>query len=313
MSSLATLGETFAALDGRLVAVALLFHLANFGFRSLAWRNVLRAAYPDRPVPLLGIAGAYAAGVALNSFTPARGGDLLKIALVRARIRGSSVPTIASSMGVVTLFDLVVGATVIVALAAFGLLPALPGLPALPAAPALVTDHLLLTLFATAALGALALVLARRFRARLVSAWAGVKAGAAILGSPRRYFTEVAPIQLSAWVCRVGAAFFLLAAFGLPATLVTAVIVVMVGGLSTVVPTPGGVGTQQVMLAYLLHATASTATVVSFSLGMQAAVTVLNASLGAAAVMLMFRTLRPASAIRAHLRAARAEARLQEG
>ena len=25
-------------------------------------RNVLRAAYPDRPVPLLGIAGAYLAG-----------------------------------------------------------------------------------------------------------------------------------------------------------------------------------------------------------------------------------------------------------
>src|SRR5688500_16341780 len=94
VSALGTLGETFAALDGRLVAVALAFHLANFGFRSLAWRNVLRAAYPDRPVPLLGIAGAYAAGVALNSFTPARGGDLLKIALVRARIRGSSVPTI---------------------------------------------------------------------------------------------------------------------------------------------------------------------------------------------------------------------------
>ena len=309
MSALGTLGDTLASLDGRLVAVALAFHLGNFGFRSLAWRNVLRAAYPDRPVPLLGIAGAYAAGVALNSFTPARGGDLLKIALVRARIRGSSVATIASSMGVVTLFDLVVGATVIVSLAAFGLLPALPGLPALPAAPALVTDHLAITLPVAVALGVVAVLVARRFRAQLAGAWQNAKTGAAILGTPRRYLREVAPIQLSAWVCRVGAAFFLLAAFGLPATLVTAVIVVMVGGLSTVVPTPGGVGTQQVMLAYLLHATASTATVVSFSLGMQAAVTTLNAFLGAAAVMLMFRTLRPASAIRSHIRAARAEAR----
>ena len=307
MSALGTLGETFAALDGRLVAVALAFHLANFGFRSLAWRNVLRAAYPDRPVPLLGIAGAYAAGVALNSFTPARGGDLLKIALVRARIRGSSVPTIASSMAVVTLFDLVVGATVIVALAAFGLLPALPGLPALPAAPTLLTDHLAVAVPAALGLGALAFLLGRRFHGRLVAAWENVKAGAAILGTPRRYLTEVAPVQLSAWACRVGAAFFLLAAFGLPATLVTALIVVMVGGLSTVVPTPGGVGTQQVMLAYLLHATASTAAVVSFSLGMQAAVMTLNTFLGAAAVMLMFRTLRPGSTIRSHIRAARAE------
>jgi uncharacterized membrane protein YbhN (UPF0104 family) len=307
VSALGTLGETFSALDGRLVAVALAFHLANFGFRSLAWRNVLRAAYPDRPVPLLGVAGAYAAGVALNAFTPARGGDLLKVALVRARVRGSSVPTIASTMGVVTLFDLVVGAAVIAVLAGLGLLPALPGLQALPAVPALATDQLALALPATLGLGALVFVLARRFRPRLVTAWENVKAGAAILGTPRRYLTEVAPIQLSAWACRVGAAFFLLAAFGLPATLVTALIVVMVGGLSTVVPTPGGVGTQQVMLAYLLHATATTATVVSFSLGMQAAVTTLNAFLGAAAVMLMFRTLRPGSAIRSHIRAARAE------
>jgi uncharacterized membrane protein YbhN (UPF0104 family) len=218
------------------------------------------------------------------------------------------VPTIASSMGVVTLFDVVVGAGVIVTLAALGLLPAPPGLPALPAAPALVAEHLAITLPAALGLAAATLLVARRFRARLVAVWQNVKAGAAILGTPRRYLTEVAPIQLSAWVCRVGAAFFLLAAFGLPATLTAAVIVVMVGGLSTVVPTPGGVGTQQVLLAYLLHATASTAAVVSFSLGMQAAVTTLNAFLGAAALMLMFRTLRPASAVRAQLRTARREA-----
>ena len=103
-----------------------------------------------------------------------------------------------------------------------------------------------------------------------------LKAGTAILGSPRRYVTEVVPVQLSAWACRIGAAYFLLAAFRVSATLPAAVIVVMVGGLSTLVPTPGGVGTQQVLLAYLLHATASTAALVSFSLGMQAAATTLN-------------------------------------
>ena len=102
--------------------------------------------------------------------------------------------------------------------------------------------------------------------------------------------------------------FFLLAAFGLPATLPVALIVVMAGGLSTIVPTPGGIGTQQVLLAYLLHATASTAAVVSFSLGMQAAVTTLNLCIGLAAAMLMLRTLRPAGVLRAHVRALRAEA-----
>ena len=32
--------------------------MANHLLRSLAWRNVLRAAYPDRAVPLLSIAAA---------------------------------------------------------------------------------------------------------------------------------------------------------------------------------------------------------------------------------------------------------------
>ena len=88
--------DFFAAADPRLALLALTLHLANIAFRSLAWTNVLRAAYPDRRVPLLGIAGAYAAGMALNSFVPARGGDVAKIALVRTRIRGSSVPASSS-------------------------------------------------------------------------------------------------------------------------------------------------------------------------------------------------------------------------
>jgi uncharacterized membrane protein YbhN (UPF0104 family) len=307
-SLLATVLDSFARVDPGLVAVALVFHLANMGLRSVAWRNVLRAAYPDRPVPLLGIAGAYLAGVAINSFTPGRGGDLAKIALARTRIRHSSVPTIAASIGVVSLFDTVIGGLVILTLAVSGVLPAPPGLPSLPAAPTLLTDHLVVTLAAGAVLAVAAVLLARRFSWRLAEVWRKLKDGAAILHTPRRWATEVAALQLAAWSCRIGAAFFLLGAFGIPATIPAAVTVVVVGGLSTVVPTPGGAGAQQVLLAYMLQTTASTAVVVSFSLGMQAAVTVLNVSIGLAAVMLMLRTLRPHRALRTHLRAARAEA-----
>ena len=308
MPTPAAVWETFARVEPRFVVVALFFHLANIGLRSLAWRNVLRAAYPDRRVPLLGIGGAYAAGMALNAFMPARGGDVVKIALARTRVRDSSVATIAASMGVVSLFDAVVAGLVILVLAVSGLLPALPGLPALPAAPGLVVAHPLLAAAGALVLAAALALAARRFAPRLRSAWVELKAGASILRSPRRYATEVVPVQLSAWACRIGAAYFLLAAFGVPATVAAAVIVVVAGGLSTVVPTPGGVGTQQVLLAYLLHATASTATIVSFSLGMQAAITTLNLCIGLAAAMLMLRTLRPAGALRAHVRALRAEA-----
>src|SRR6186997_1481924 len=169
---LETVVDSFARVDPRLVVVALVFHLANFGFRSLGWRNVLRAAYPDRRVPVLGIAGAYAAGVAVNSFVPARGGDVVKIALVRTRIRGSSVPTIASSMAVVTLLDTFVGAIVIGVLAATGRLPSPPGLPRPPGAIALVAGHPFATAAAVAALAGGAALLARRFAPKLARLWA---------------------------------------------------------------------------------------------------------------------------------------------
>ncbi len=290
--------HTLTSADPRLALVALIFHLSNFGFRSVAWRNVLRASYPDRPVPLLGLAGAYAAGVAVNSFAPARGGDLAKIALARTRIRGSSVPTIGSSMGVIAAFDAVVGATVIVILAALGRLPRPPDLPSFPGAPALLAGQGVVAAAFVLVATAVGLVLGRRLGSRLSRLWQDLKAGVAIFASPRRYVTQVVPPQLAAWGCRIGAAFFLLAALHVPATLASAVIVVMVGGLSTFVPTPGGVGTQQVLLAYLLHTTASTATIVSFSVGMQAAVTTLNLVIGLTAVMLMLRTFRPATALR---------------
>ena len=71
-------------------------------------------------------------------------------------------------------------------------------------------------------------------------------------------------------------------------------------GASTLVPlTPGGAGTQQVMLAYALSQATTAAAVLSFSVGMQAGVTAVNALLGAVAGMVAFKTLRPWRAMRA--------------
>ena len=296
---LSTFLNTIGQADVDMALVALTFHLGNLAFRSLAWRNVLGAAYPDRRVPLLGIAGAYAAGVAVNSFTPARGGDLAKIGLARTRIRDSSLATIGSSMAVVSALDAVIGVSLVLLLAGFGALPSPAGVPALPDAPGVVADHAGAAIAVATVLAGAAFVLGRRLTPRLVRLWQDTRRGVAILSEPRRYFTEVVPIQLAAWGCRIGTAYFLLAALHVPASLTAALIVVLVGGISTLVPTPGGVGTQQVLLAFLLQSTASTATIVSFSVGMQAAVTTLNLLIGLSAAMLMLRTLRPISAVRA--------------
>jgi uncharacterized membrane protein YbhN (UPF0104 family) len=114
-------------------------------------------------------------------------------------------------------------------------------------------------------------------------------------------------MQAIAWACRIGVVMALLAAFGLPASPTVAAFVMVVAGMSTIVPlTPGGAGTQQVLLAYALSEAASGAAVVSFSIGMQAGVTAVNALLGVGAAMVACRSLRGFSTLRSRVRASEA-------
>ncbi|MGZ4379106.1 MAG: hypothetical protein ACXVRY_13575 [Gaiellaceae bacterium] len=75
-------------------------------------------------------------------------------------------------------------------------------------------------------------------------------------------------------------------------------LVVVLGGLSTLVPaTPGGMGAQQLLLVYALQGTVAAATALSFSVGMQVTVTATNTLIGLVAVTGVFGTFRPLAAI----------------
>ncbi len=297
LDSLETAAGRFVALDLRFVAIALAFQLANLALRSFALRNVLQAAYPEKRISPLTVGSAYAAGVALNAFAPARGGEALKIALLRLRIPGSSVPTLVSAGVLLTLLDALIGSSLIVTAWAIGALPALPS-PQLPSL-GLLTGHLFAVGGIVLALAAMAAAVARPLARRARGIWARVEQGGAILRTPTKYLRNVVTLQLAGWTCRIGVAFSLLAAFGLTTTVPIAVLVVVAGGLSTLVPTPGGAGTQQVLLVYALQQTATTAAALSFSVGMQVGVTTVNTLIGLTAMMLMFKTLRPVAAVRA--------------
>jgi glycosyltransferase 2 family protein len=244
----------------------------------------------------------------LNAVIPGRGGDAVKVAIIRARVPGSSVPTITATLSVVVLFDLVAASALVLLVGTSGALPLAPRLPSAGAAAAWAASHALVVAGASALIAAAATVAVRRLRAGLRRLLVNVRQGGAILRTPRRYVTTVAAVQSAAWACRVGVVFFLLAAFGLPASIPLSALVMILCGASTIVPlTPGGAGTQQAMLALALKGTATVAASLSFSVGMQVGITVVNSVLGIAAAMLLFRTLRPASAIRAGLRPARSD------
>jgi uncharacterized membrane protein YbhN (UPF0104 family) len=294
---LSDVGDRLAGADLRLVALALLAHVANHLLRSLAWRGVLVAAYPDHRVPFPRVLSGYAAGVALNAVTPARGGDAVKVGLVRAALPGSTFTTVAATMSVLVALDLVIGTLLVVVVGATGAVPLDVGTGVdrlLTGAPVVAA--------VLVALGAVGFV----FRGRLRALGARVRQGGAILRAPGRYALTVALPLAGAWCCRVCVVLCLLAAFGLPATVALAALVMVVGGASSVIPlTPGGAGTQQVLLALALSQTASATAVVSFSLAMQASVTIVNAALGVAAAMAVCRSARPVRAVRAALAGAR--------
>ncbi len=111
--------------------------------------------------------------------------------------------------------------------------------------------------------------------------------GLAILREPRRYLLTVVPFQFAAWACRIGVVFLVLAAFHIHVTLATAALIVVLNGLSTAAPVPGGAGTQQVLAAYALHGVAPVAQAVTFSLSMQLGVTIVNTAVGMVAMMLL--------------------------
>jgi uncharacterized membrane protein YbhN (UPF0104 family) len=276
------------ALDARFLLPALVLQLGSLVLRSLVWRNVLAAAYSDRHVPVVSVAASYVAGSALNAFTPARGGDVAKLVLVRTRIPGSTIATIVASFSVVILLDGVISGGLMSSLWAFGILPTLPRLPSVD-----------LRWLAVAGVGAAVLLAAFRVRPRLVRGiFAHLVQGVAIVRMPRRYLTTVVPLQLAAWSCRLGVVFLVLAAFHIHVGIETVALLVVLNGLATAVPIPGGGGTQQVLAAYALQHVATVAQAVSFSISLQLGITIVNTLGGMIAMLLLVRSHHPLGAMR---------------
>ena len=120
--------------------------------------------------------------------------------------------------------------------------------------------------------------------------WARVRQGLVILTQPRRYIREVAAWQGVGWLCRFGAFWFFLEAFGIGGSFGNVLLVMSVQAIATIVPfTPGGAGAQQALLVATLPGP-SRAAVLSFSVGTQIAMAAWSVVLGFAAMLLVFRT-----------------------
>ena len=73
--------------------IGLTFFGLYLSIRSRAYFNVLRAAYPDERIAFRRVWGAYIAAYGFNNVIPARGGDVIKLFLVKNSIPGASSPS----------------------------------------------------------------------------------------------------------------------------------------------------------------------------------------------------------------------------
>jgi uncharacterized membrane protein YbhN (UPF0104 family) len=279
------------------LAIALGFNLLRLLARVPAWRNIIRASYPDLNVPRRTIGGAYLAGVGVNAIVPARAGDVLKLYLVHDRVHGTTYPTLGATLIVETLFDMVVAGAILAWALGIGVLPGLDVIPHLPQVDwswplnhkrefLIIASVWITVLILLAVIG---IRRAREFKQRVAQ-------GFAIFRTRWAYLTQVVSWQAFSWGFRFMSVYFFLKAFSVPATLHNTLLVLVVQSLSTLFPfTPGGVGTQQGFLVYVFNRAGtgiSGTLLLSFSVGMYIAVTIANVIVGFTALFLMLGTVR---------------------
>lgn len=293
-NAIETFFETFAQISWAPLGLAVLCHLGRIVSRSRAWRNVIAAAYPDSAVEWRQVFGGYVAGVGANALLPGRGGDLLRLYIVKHRVDGSTYPTLAATMLADGLFDLVAASLLLGWALWAGILPGSDVLPSLPAVDWLwVFKNPQQALVIAGFLLAVGLVAGGLAHARITAFRQRVRQGFTIVRTPERYLREVVLFDALDWTLRLVAIFFFLHAFGLPATAYNVFAYQVAGSLSTALPlTPAGIGTEQALLVFLFSGAAAASKILAFSVGVKLVTITINVTLGVAAVALMLGSVR---------------------
>ena len=276
------------------LGLALACHLIKLLFRARAWQNIVRAAYPEGRLRYRTATGAYIAGVGVNSIAPARGGDLIKLYLVKHRMVGATYPTLGATLVVETLFDFCVAGALMIWALSIGVLPTHQVYSRIPTVDwKFLLRHDEATAVGIAVLLLLAVVVFFWARRRVVDFWERVRLGFAVLVRRRTFWLGVILPQAISWAFRLGTLFFALEAFRVHASLHNALLAQVVDSLATLFPaTPGGAGTKQGLIVYLFRKSAISKTLLlAFSVGLNIALTVTNLVLGLIAIGVMARTL----------------------
>jgi uncharacterized membrane protein YbhN (UPF0104 family) len=259
--------------------------------RSRAFFNTLRAAYPAEPFQFRRVWGAYIASYGFNNVIPARGGDVIKLFLVRQSIPHATYPAVGAAICVEAVFDAIMAVFILAFAFSQGVFPKPPDFAKLGAFDlSFFASHPRFMLFAITAIAVVGLVGFAVLSQRVKAFWARVRQGLTILSDRRRYLREVFLMQLAGWGFRFAAFWFLLDAFNVGGSIENVLLVLGVNAVAAVVPfTPGGAGVQQALLVKVFAGAATGATVAAYSVGQQIVIAATTLGVGFVALVTIFR------------------------
>jgi Lysylphosphatidylglycerol synthase TM region len=262
---------SLGSVDPLWLVAGVVLHLCSQLARGRGWHAVICAAHPDeahprrRDVLATWIAGAGASGV-----LSARGGDALRILLMRRHMT-TTCPRLIGTLAAETVAETVLGALLTVWALSAGLIPGLhrPGL----ATAALIGAVLIVVVLAVRRA-------ARRFPA-VGRACADARRGFAVLGSPSCYARRVASWNVLSRSLRLGSLACFLAAFALPVSITAALVVMVAHSSGRLLPfSPASAATSLGLLVAafpaVTHTSVSASRLTAFYLGSTGLLTVVG-------------------------------------
>jgi uncharacterized membrane protein YbhN (UPF0104 family) len=261
-SFLDTLWDTLTSVSIPLLILGLAFQTVQTLLVALAWRNILRASWPDGGdgVRYRNVLGYYAGGCGLNSFLPASAGTVAMLGLYRTNIKGATVAGLVGATVVENIFFMVMAGIV------YGYL-FFEAAGSFDVKFGWFSDHWGLTLVIVVAGTALTVLVVRMLWHKLKHTWDLAKDGGVIVTQPRKFMVEVVGVEALSYIARMGVNATFMYAYDIPVSVQNVFLIVAASSISsTVALAPGAVGAQTALANVALSGVATQAEISAYSI-----------------------------------------------
>ena len=268
------LWDTLMAVSIPLLILGIAFQTAQTMLVALAWRNILRGAYPKSNVTYRPILGYYAGGNGLNAILPASAGTVAMLGLFRANIKNSTVAGVLGATVVENIFFAIMGSDRLpwLFLGVAGSFDVKLGW---------FSEHAGLTLIIIVAGGLLITLVVRMLWHKFQKTWENAKEGGAIVADRKKFLVEVVGVEALSYIARMGVNATFMYAYHIPVSVQNVFLIVAAASISsTVALAPGAVGAQTALAQVVLAPVASPVAITAYTVGQALVTTAWNAVFG---------------------------------